>query len=101
MRGPDAQNPEQVIQGGENHSYGAYGTDYVRRREEFGSDAPGAHHERPGYAPPEPPSKGSGVGALGQGGDIRRRHPGESHEALAPDEHPGFLQPDGERRRPD
>ena len=101
VRGPDGQNPDQVIQGGENHSYGGYGSDYVRRREEFGSEPREGHHEQPGYAPPEPPEKGSGVGAFGQGGDVGRPDAGETHRALAPDEHPGILQPDGERRRPD
>jgi hypothetical protein len=101
VRGPDGQNPDQVIQGGEDHSYGGYGSDYVRNREEFGGGGPPSGGPGDEYAPGTKPGKGSGVGAMGQGGAIRR--PGEDHDgqALAPDEHPGYVQPDGERRRPD
>jgi hypothetical protein len=98
VRGPDPQNPEQTIQGGESHSYGGYGSEYVRAREEFGGGGPSSDGSGDEYAPGTPPGKGSGVGALGEGGAIKR--PGEN-QALAPDEHPGQVQPDGERRRPD
>lgn len=96
LRGPDPQNPDQAIQGGEDHSYGGYGTDMARRREEFGGGT--AEPEVDRYAPGTPPGKGSGVGALGQGGGAKRPGP---DGMLAPDEHPGIVQPDGDVRRPD
>ena len=101
VRGPDAQNPEEVIQGGENHSYGGYGSDYVRAREEFGGGVPVPPESGQAYAAGQEPGKGSGVGAFGKGGNATP--PGErpDGQALAPDEHPGIRQPDGEVRRPD
>ncbi len=101
VRGPDAQNPDEVIQGGENHSYGGYGSDYVRAREEFGGGDPVPPETGREYAPGQEPGRGSGVGAFGQGGTIIPPGEDEDGQALAPDEHPGILQPDGEIRRPD
>ncbi|PSC06471.1 hypothetical protein SLNSH_04110 [Alsobacter soli] len=64
-----------VIGGGESHSYGGYGSDYVRSREEFGGGGPPLHEPSDAYQPGYEVKKGSGYGALGQGGQIDR--PGE------------------------
>jgi hypothetical protein len=89
--------------GGENRDLGGWGSDWPRAREGFGGGGPPSAGAGDEYAPGTPPGRGSGTGALGQGGSIAhggRASPAEEG-APAPDEHPGVLQPDGERRRPD
>jgi hypothetical protein len=89
--------------GGEDHDLGGWGSDWPRAREGFGGGGPASGGAGDEYAPGTPPGHGSGTGALGQGGAILHggRSSPDEEGAPAPDEHPGILQPDGERRRPD
>jgi hypothetical protein len=66
------RSEENVTGGGENHAFGGYGSDYVRAREEFGGGGPREHEPSDAYQPGYEVKKGSGYGALGQGGDIAR-----------------------------
>lgn len=75
-----------VIGGGESHSYGGYGGDYVRAREEFGGGGPPSHDAGDAYRPGYEVKGGSGYGALGQGGNIER--PGKGMPDEDPEEQP-------------
>ncbi|WP_460451479.1 hypothetical protein [Alsobacter sp. SYSU BS001988] len=66
------RSEDNVAGGGENHAFGGYGSDYVRAREDFGGGGPPEHEPRDAYQPGYEVKKGSGYGALGQGGDIER-----------------------------
>jgi len=84
VRPGDSDNT--VIGGGESHSYGGYGGDYVRAREEFGGGGPPLHDAGDAYRPGYEVKRGSGYGALGQGGAIER--PGKGMPDEDPDEQP-------------
>lgn len=106
IRDPDegglGRSDDQQL-GGEDRDLGGWGSDWPRAREGFGGGGPPSGGAGEEYAPGTPPGHGSGTGALGQGGAIAHggRSSPDEEGAPAPDENPGILQPDGERRRPD